>query len=128
MSFPESAGRLDNWKELLLDLFYFIFLIKLGNIYKECKLDGIGYLFAISHFLGIYMSKFELDQYLNKFSQKDLLHSIFMIIYSFGLFISILNINSTSEVFIYLLLLLYSPSLLLLFVSFILLFNYLILV
>lgn len=94
---PESAGRLDNWKELLLDLFYFIFLIKLGNIYKECKLDGIGYLFAISHFLGIYMSKFELDQYLNKFSQKDLLHSLFMIIYSFGLFISILNINSTSQ-------------------------------
>ena len=97
-SVPETSGRLDNWKELLLDLFYFIFLIKLGTIYHQCKLDGVGYLFVISHFLGIYMSKFELDQYLNKFCQKDLLHNLFMIIYSFGLFISIININSTAEV------------------------------
>jgi hypothetical protein len=94
----ETTGRLDNLKELLLDLFYVVFLIKLGNIFLYCEFDGPGYLFAISHFLGIYMAKFELDQYLNKFGQKDLLHNVFVIVYSFGLFISILNINTTEEV------------------------------
>jgi hypothetical protein len=94
----EATGRLDNWKELLLDLFYVIFLIKLGNLFLYCEFNGPGYLFAISHFLGIYMAKFELDQYLNKFGQKDLFHNVFLIVYSFGLFISILNINGTEEV------------------------------
>lgn len=94
----ESSGRLDNWKELLLDLFYVIFLIKLGNIFLSCDLNSSGYLFAISHFLGVYMAKFELDQYLNKFGQRDLGHNLFLLVYAFGLFISILNINSTEEV------------------------------
>jgi hypothetical protein len=91
----ETSGRLDNWKELLLDLLYVVFLIKLGNIFIVCQLNETGYLLAISHFLGVYMAKFELDQYLNKFGQRDFLHNAFIVIYFFGLFISILNINDT---------------------------------
>jgi hypothetical protein len=94
----ESNGRSDNWRELLLDLFYVAFLIKLGNIFLDCQLSGAGYLFAVSHFLGVYMAKFELDQYLNKFGQRDFLHNAFVVLYFVGLFISILNINDTHQV------------------------------
>jgi hypothetical protein len=49
-------------------------------------------------FLGIYMSKFDFDQYMNKFEGEDLVHKIFFLFYALGNVIMILNVNETSEV------------------------------
>ena len=94
----EKPSRADNWKELLMDLFYIAFLIKLGDGFLYCELTVEQFVFAVSRFMGMYMAKFEMDQYLNKFANKDFVHTVFILLHAFGIFVMILNINDTSEV------------------------------
>lgn len=90
--------RSESWMELFIDLFYVAFFIKLGDIFYTCGFTTDSVLHVCAVFLGIYMSKFDFDQYMNKFDGEDLVHKIFFLFYSLGNVIMILNVNETSEV------------------------------
>jgi hypothetical protein len=97
-TWKDKPSRADNWKELLMDMFYIAFLIKLSDGYMSCRLNVEEFVYSCARFLGMYMAKFEMDQYLNKFTSKDVFHHAFIVFYFFGIFIMIANTNDTSEV------------------------------
>jgi hypothetical protein len=90
--------RSENWMELFIDLFYVAIFLKLGDYIYTCGLNVLTIDYVASVFLSVYMAKFDFDQYMNKFSSDDILHKIFFLVYSIGLAIMILNVNSTAKV------------------------------
>jgi low temperature requirement protein LtrA len=97
-SWETEEHRSESWFELFIDLFYVAFFIKLGDIFYTCGFTVDTVLHVCAVFLGIYMSKFDFDQYMNKFEGEDLVHKIFFLFYALGNVIMILNVNETSEV------------------------------
>jgi hypothetical protein len=88
----------ENWMELFMDLFYVAFFLKLGVILHTC---GTGFdimIYVASVFVGVYMCKFDFDQYMNKFTSEDLVHRIFFAVYSLGLAVMVLDVNESSHV------------------------------
>lgn len=101
---PRSSGKIstdttrsENWIELLIDLFYIAYMLKLTNVFVDCGIGRNRFIYAASIFLGMYMAKFEMDQYMNKFANEDFVHKVFFTIYSFGIFVMTMNVNSTAE-------------------------------
>lgn len=88
----------ENWMELFMDLFYVAFFLKLGVILHTCGtgLDIMTYIASV--FIGVYMCKFDFDQYMNKFTSEDLVHKIFFAVYSLGLAVMVLDVNESSHV------------------------------
>lgn len=85
-----------DWFELYINLFYLAFLIKLGDIFLFCTHSLEIYLYTIAMFMGIYMNKFEMDLYLSKYGFNDVVNKTFLVVYSVGIFLMILNVNATS--------------------------------
>lgn len=98
MAWKDRPSRADNWKELLMDMFYIAFLIKLSDGYMVCRLNVEEFVDAAARFLGMYMAKFEMDQYLNKFASKDVVNNVYIVFYFYGIFVMVANTNETSEV------------------------------
>jgi hypothetical protein len=88
----------ENWMELFMDLFYVAFFLKLGVILHTCGtgLDIMTYVASV--FIGVYMCKFDFDQYMNKFTSEDLVHKLFFAVYSLGLAVMVLDVNESSHV------------------------------
>lgn len=81
-----------------MDMFYIAFLIKLSDGYMSCRLNIEEFVYSTARFLGMYMAKFEMDQYLNKFASKDVFNNMYILFYFFGIYVMILNTNETSRV------------------------------
>jgi hypothetical protein len=88
----------ENWMELFMDLFYVAFFLKLGGILHTCGTGVDIMVYVASVFIGVYMCKFDFDQYMNKFTSEDLVHKVFFAIYSLGLAVMVLDVNESSEV------------------------------
>jgi low temperature requirement protein LtrA len=100
-SWGHQEHRSESWMELFIDLFYVAFFIKLGDILHTCGAGMDIMVYVCSIFLGVCMAKFDFDQYMNKFATEDLLHKVFFTVYSMGLVVMILDVNESSEVLLY---------------------------
>jgi low temperature requirement protein LtrA len=94
----EDHHRSETWVELFIDLFYVAIFLKLGDYIFTCGINPASIHYIASVFLGVYMAKFDFDQYMNKFANDDMLHKLFFLVYSFGLVLIALNVNSTYSV------------------------------
>ncbi len=81
------------WVELFIDLVYVVLLIKLGDVLSHCS-SGF-YFFKISvYFCSMCLTRQAIDEYANRFYSHDLFHKIIYLVYTLGVFIQVLNINS----------------------------------
>ena len=85
-----------DWVEVFMNMFYLAFLIKLGDIFLYCEHSLEIYLYTVAMFLGIYMNKFDMDLYLSKYGFHDAVNKVFLVVYSTGIFVMILNVNATT--------------------------------
>ena len=97
-TFSSNEHRHENWMELFLDLLYVAFFVKLGVIIHTCGSTSNILVFVVTVFTGVYMSKFDFDQYMNKFTSEDLVHKLFFAVYLLGLSLMVLDVNESSEV------------------------------
>ena len=84
--------------ELFIDLFYVAFFVKLGVIIHTCGAGRDIMIFIATVFTGVYMCKFDFDQYMNKFTSDDFVHKIFFAVYLLGLSLMVLDVNESSKV------------------------------
>ena len=86
---PRSSGKIstdttrnENWIELLIDLFYIAYMLKLTIVFLECGIGRNRFIYSASIFLGLYMAKFEMGNLFMSFILNYLLLplSVFVII------------------------------------------------
>jgi hypothetical protein len=87
------------WVELMLDLVYVVLLSKLGSLLETCHHSVFTYFKVSVLFWIMCMSRQAIDEYANRFYVHDLAHKLLYFVFSCGIFVQIMNINTSSAAY-----------------------------
>ncbi len=87
----------ESWVELFIDLVYVSLLYKLGSLLVSCYNESYIMARVVVLFGNLILTRFAIDEYANRFYSHDLVHKTIYFIYIIGVFVQVLNINTSSH-------------------------------
>ena len=84
----------ESWIALFIDLVYVAMFINVGHVLNACGSNYQTASASFAIFLVMFISRFSIDEYANRFFGDDIFHRIVYYVYTFGVFIMTLNIVS----------------------------------
>ena len=96
--FVQYSEEDEAWVELFIDLVYVVLLSKLGDIGDHCMEKDSFYGFKLVIIFTIMcLTRQAIDEYANRFYSHDMTHKVIYLVYTLGIFIQVLNINSDAD-------------------------------
>lgn len=92
---PRHEKNEEAWVELFVDLVYVVLLSKMGGILHSCTMDAQTTWSLFFTFASMCLTRQAIDEYANRFYSHDLMHKVIYLIYTAGLFVQVLNVNTT---------------------------------
>lgn len=92
VTYKESIES-EPWVELFIDLVYVALLYKLGAIIVECDMQAWVFGMCFCIFWSLCLTRMAIDEYANRFYSHDLMHRIWYLIYTAGVFVQVINVN-----------------------------------
>jgi len=95
-----SSKAEEAWVELFIDLVYVVLIYKLGDLLTSCFNSSSTSWVLIKVFIifwSLCLTRMAIDEYANRFYSNDLAHKIFYLIYTAGVAVQVMNVNSSSK-------------------------------
>ena len=84
----------ESWIALFIDLVYVAMFINVGHLLQNCGSNQETTSSAFIIFLIMFMSRYSIDEYSNRFFADDIFHRLVYFVYTFGVFVMTMNISS----------------------------------
>lgn len=84
----------ESWIALFIDLVYVAMFINVGHILEDCGSNKETVISSFVIFLVMFISRYSIDEYSNRFFADDVFHRLVYFVYTFGVFVMTMNISS----------------------------------
>lgn len=84
----------ESWIALFIDLVYVAMFINVGHVLDSCGSNTDTVRSAFIVFMIMFISRYSIDEYSNRFFADDIFHRLVYFVYTFGVFIMTMNISS----------------------------------